>query len=198
MAAKRRSISKSVQHRSRVALIISDMLNTFDFPEGKKLHKAALKAAKTISKLKSRAKAYGVPVIYVNDNFGQWQSDWKMLYQVCTQEGSLGREIALLLQPEPDDYFVLKPKHSGFHETSLEILLKHMKTDKIILTGIAGNICVLFTAHDALMREFEVHVPKDCIASNSSEDNKFALRQLSRVFAIDIRPSISLSKRDFS
>ena len=172
------------------------MLNPFDFKEAKKIYPAALKAAKAISQLKQKAKALGVPVIYVNDNFEQWQSDWKALYERCTTESCLGREIAKLLKPEPDDYFVLKPKHSGFHETTLEILLKHMRTDRLILTGIAGNICVLFTAHDALMREFEVMVPKDCIASNTALDNKFALRQFSSVFKINVKSSKLVNKRD--
>jgi nicotinamidase-related amidase len=198
MSKKVKSADKSVQHKSKVALLIIDMLNPLDFKEGPQIYPAALKAAKAIAKLKKKAKACGGPVIYVNDNFQQWQSDWKALYEYCTKEKCLGREIAELLKPDPDDYFVLKPKHSGFHETTLEILLKHMRTDRLILTGIAGNICVLFTAHDALMREFEVVVPRDCIASNTKLDNQFALRQFSQVFKINIKKSDLMTKRDLS
>jgi nicotinamidase-related amidase len=167
------------------ALLITDMLNTLDFPEGKQLLPAARRAADRIFVLKQRLKKKGVPTIYVNDNFGDWKSDWKQVFAECSAPSSLGRALALKLQPQPDDYFVLKPKHSGFYLTPLEMLLNELKVKKLIITGIAGNLCVLFTAHDAHMREYKVEVPRDCIASNTKTLNDMALRQLKEVLKIN-------------
>ncbi len=165
------------------ALLICDMLNTFDFPEAKQLIKPACKAAKNILEIKNKFKKKKWPVIYVNDNFGQWRSNWKEIYTLCTNEKCLGKEIAQLLKPDDDDYFVLKPKHSGFYLTSLEVLLEQLKITNLVITGIAGNICVLFTAHDAHMRDYDVTVYKKCIASNTLKDDRFVVRQLK---ALDI------------
>lgn len=184
--------SASVQHKHKQALLIIDMLNTLDFDDGLKLAKRALPAAENIAKLKAKAKESKIPVIYVNDNFGQWRSDWRSVYQACAKPTSRGSELATLLRPDDDDYFVLKPKHSGFYNTTLDVLLAQLGTKELILTGIAGNICVLFTANDAHMRDFKTLVPRDCIASNTKKDDDFTLQQLTTVFGIDTRPSSSI------
>lgn len=187
------SLAAKRVRRAPAALLICDMLNTFEFPEAKLLHPAALRAARAVKRLKVRAKAAGVPVIYVNDNFGHWLSDWRTIFDLCTRPECLGKEIAELLRPDSDDYFILKPKHSGFHFTSLEVLLGQMKTRRLIITGVAGDICVLFTAHDAHMRDYEVIVPRDCVASNRAAANAFALRQLRDNFGMNIAPSTALT-----
>jgi nicotinamidase-related amidase len=168
----------------KYSLLILDMLNTFDFPEAPQLEPRARKAARQIAKLKKRAKQAGMPVIYVNDNFEQWQSDRHKIFEACTQEGCRGKTIAEILEPTDDDYFILKPKHSGFYFTNLDVLLKYLKIKTLVLTGIAGNICVLFTAHDAHMREYEVAVPRDCMASNTPADDRYTVHQLSKVLKI--------------
>lgn len=170
--------------KNKNALLIIDMLNTLQFPEGKQLLKQSMPVAKNILRLKRKLKARGVPVIYVNDNFGQWRSSWHQVYEICAAEKCLGRPLAEILKPDDDDFFVLKPKHSGFYSTTLEVLLEELETETLILTGIAGNICVLFTANDAHMREYKVIVPSDCIASNTPNDNKYTLRQLRDVFGM--------------
>lgn len=104
----------------------------------------------------------------------------------------MGKRIAERLKPAPDDYFVLKPKHSGFYSTTLDVLLDELRIDTLILTGIAGNICVLFTANDAHMREYKVIIPRDCIASNTKEDNKYVLNQFKNVFDFNTNPSSKL------
>jgi len=164
--------------KSKCALLILDMLNTFDFPEGAALAKRSFVVAKNILRLKKRCLSAKVPVIYVNDNFKEWHSDWKQIYALCAKEKMHGQKIAELLKPSDDDLFVLKPKHSGFYSTNLEPLLQDLKVKKLILTGVAGNICVLFTAHDAHMREYDLIVPEDCVASNTNKDDRFLLHQL--------------------
>ncbi len=154
------------------------MLNTFDFPEGKTLAKRSLPVAKAIAKLKERCRRHRIPIVYVNDNFGLWQADWKTIFEQCTEDDSPGRLIAKTLRPSADDLFVLKPKHSGFYCTNLEPLLRDLGVSKLILTGIAGDICVLFTAHDAHMREFDLAIPRDCVACNTTQGDRFLQHQL--------------------
>lgn len=179
-----------VAHNHRTALLIIDMLNTFDFPGAEALLKASKPVARNVSRLKARAKKAGIPVIYVNDNFDYWRSSWSDVFEKCLK--SPGKPLAQALEPELDDYFVLKPKHSGFYSTTLDVLLDSLGAEHLILTGIAGNICVLFTANDAHMRDYEVTVPRDCMASNTREDNEFTLRQLRNVFGFQTVTSSKL------
>src|SRR4030095_5095409 len=147
------------------------------------------------SALKRRATASGIPAIYVNDNFGQWRSDFRQTVAHCTSRSSPGRRISQRLRPTRRDYFVLKPKHSGFYDTTLDTLLENLRIKRVILTGIAGNICVLFTANDAHMRELKVFVPADCIVSNTAADNDHALRQINTVLKGRIAESTRLTFR---
>jgi nicotinamidase-related amidase len=164
--------------KSPLALLLIDVINDLEFDEGRNLLKHALPMARAIARLKRRAHAAGVPVIYVNDNFGRWQSDFRKQVRHCLQDGVRGEPIARLLAPDEQDYFVLKPKHSGFFSTQLEILLEHLGTQTLILTGMAANICVLFTANDAYMRGYDLIVPRDCVASNTKRENDYALAQM--------------------
>ena len=145
--------------------------------------------ATRLARLKRRARNAGIPAIYVNDNFGQWRSDFRQTVAHCTARSSPGRVVSQRLRPSGNDYFVLKPKHSGFYDTTLESLLRELKITRTIVTGLAGNICVLFTANDAYMRGMRVFVPADCIASNTLEDNAFALRQIEVVMGGRTDPS---------
>jgi len=174
------------------ALLLIDVINDLDFPEGKKLLRHALPAARQIARLKRRARRAGVPVIYVNDNFGRWRSDFRQQIAHCVADGSRGREIALLLRPGEEDYFVLKPRHSGFYSTSLEILLKQLGSRKLILTGFSTEICVIYTANDAYMRGFGIVVPADCVAAESQEANRRALTQMKRFLKADVRAGRSV------
>jgi nicotinamidase-related amidase len=175
--------------QSEIALVLIDVINDLEFEGGDELLRNALLAAKNIARLKQRAHEAGVPVIYVNDNFGRWRSDFKRIVSHCLQEGVRGRPIAELLQPDEDDYFVLKPKHSGFFSTTLELLLEHLGAHTLVLAGFAGNNCVLFTANDAYMRDYELLIPADCTASIKPAENENALRQMQEVLKADIRPS---------
>jgi nicotinamidase-related amidase len=125
----------------------------------------------------------------VNDNFGRWQSDFKKQVERCISEAAPGAEVARLLIPREDDYFFLKPKHSGFYSTSLETLLSYLGARKLIITGFAADICVLFTANDAYMRDFELLVPSDCIASETAAARRAASQQMKRFLRADIRTS---------
>jgi nicotinamidase-related amidase len=160
------------------ALLLIDVINDMDFEGGTALLKQALPAAKKIARLRERLRQAGVPVIYVNDNFGHWQSDFNQQIQRCMGPDSPGREVAALLVPAPTDYFVLKPKHSGFYSTSLELLLGYLGVDTLILCGFAADICVLYTANDAYMRDYALIVPSDCVASESEALKQAALKHI--------------------
>ena len=179
----------NVPDKAPVALVLIDVINALEFPEGAQLARHALPMARRLAALKARARKAGIPAIYVNDNFGKWQSDLTRLLEHTLGTENRGRRMVELLRPEPDDYFVLKPKHSGFFSTTLDILVEYLKVRTLILTGVAGNICVLFTAQDAFLRDLNVVVPSDCVASNDARANRFALDHMRTVLGADTRPS---------
>ncbi|HEX6038409.1 isochorismatase family cysteine hydrolase [Longimicrobium sp.] len=178
--------------QSPVALLLIDMINDLEFPGGENVAGPATAAAERIAALKEQARARGIPVIYANDNFGKWRSDFREVVKHCLEDGVRGQRLAELLQPGRDDYFVLKPKHSAFFETTLATLLEYLGARHLILTGITADICVLFTASDAYMREYTVHVPSDCVAGLEEVDTRQALRYMQRVLHADTTPSTQL------
>jgi nicotinamidase-related amidase len=182
----------NVPDDSSVVLLLIDLINDFEFDGADQMFKNTLAIAQPIARLKKNAKAAGIPVIYVNDNFGKWQSDFRKLVDHCVEDNVKGKPIAQLLRPDERDYFVLKPKHSAFYSTSLDLLLRYLKANTLILTGIAGNICVLFTASDAYMRDLNLLVPGDCIASETEADNQHALAYMAKVLRADTRPSTGI------
>jgi len=182
------------QHRpvaqQRLALMLVDVLNPFDFDGADALFPSALAAARAIASLQARARLLGIPSIYLNDNFGYWHLGFRELVEMFRGEDQRGRRIIDLLDPDPArDHFVLKPMHSGFFQTGLEVLLRRLAAETLVITGIAGDICVFFTANDAYMRDFRVVVPTDCVASERPEDNAHALRQMARILKADVRPA---------
>jgi nicotinamidase-related amidase len=177
---------------AKTALLLIDVINPLDFEGGEKLLAQALPMAGFLAEFKRRAKAVGVPVIYVNDNFGRWRSDFPRLVERCLEAHVRGRPVVEQLSPEDDDYFVLKPKHSAFFQTNLEILLKYLGADTLIMTGMAGDICVLFSANDAYMRDFRIIVPPDCTASEDADQNRQVLMLMQRVLKAEITPSADI------
>src|SRR5207237_953446 len=194
MPEKNIDLHGSAPDKHKFALLLIDVINDFDFPEADELLKYARKMAPNLLRLKRRAQEAGIPVIYVNDNFGRWKSDFRHTVNHCAQHGR-GRDVVKLLRPEKSDYFVLKPKHSGFFSTTLETLLRYLETQTLILTGIAGNFCVLFTANDAYMRDFNLLVPSDCAVSNTKQENNSAIRLMKKCLEADTRSSSKIAFR---
>ncbi|GAC1428681.1 MAG: cysteine hydrolase [Thermoanaerobaculia bacterium] len=192
MPAKNPDLHGNVPENATVALLLIDVINDLEFEGAEQLVEQAVPMARRIAELKQRARAAGIPAIYVNDNFGRWQSDFRRVVVHCLEDGVRGEEVAGLLTPEDDDYFVLKPKHSAFYATTLDTLLQYLGARTLILTGIAGNICILFSANDAYMRDFNLIVPSDCTVSNTEEENRHALEQMKSVLKADITPSAEL------
>jgi nicotinamidase-related amidase len=187
MPAKNQDLHGNVPDKAEAALLIIDAINDLDFSGGEAILPPALEMAKNIRALKQEAKKHEIPTIYVNDNFGKWQSDFNKLIDHCIQDNTRGREVVEMILPDKDDYFVLKPKHSGFYSTTLDILLEYLKVKRLILTGLQTNICVLFTANEAYMRDFYIIAPSDCSASERQEDHEYALEQMEKILKADIR-----------
>ena len=181
-----------------VALLLIDVINDLEFEGGEKLLRHALPAARRIAQFKQQCGDAGIPAIYVNDNFGKWQSDFKKLVSHCLDDNTRGREIVELLKPSPEDYFVLKPKHSGFYSTTLDLLLKHLGAETLILAGFTADICILFTANDAYMRDYRLVIPADCVASQDETENQRALKFMERVLKAATQESSALSCKEIA
>ena len=192
MPEKNEDLHGMVPDKASVVLLLIDVINDLEFDGAEQLLEHALPMARRIADLKARANKLGIPAVYVNDNYGRWQSNFNKLIDRCLHEDVRGRPLVERLKPGEDDYFVLKPKHSGFFSTTLDVLLEYLQAKTLILTGVAGNICILFTANDAYMRDFSLVVPSDCVASNTPEDNEHALQQMRAILKADITPSSRL------
>ncbi len=189
---KQHDLHGNAPDNHHTALLLIDVINDFEFPRGDELFARALPMAPHIAELKKRAAAAGVPAIYINDNFGRWQSKFEDVVKRCLTAGVRGKPFVEQVIPGERDYFVLKPKHSGFYQTPLEILLKHLGAQRLILTGVSTNSCVLFTANDAYMRDMELMVPRDCVAACDSQEHHFALQQMKCMLKADISPSTEI------
>ena len=174
---------------SKSALVIIDFVTDFDFEDGEMLFKHARPAAKRLSQLKQRANKAKVPIIYINDNYGKWQTDFEHQAKDIEEYSPKGRQIIELLRPEKDDYYVLKPQRSGFYETPLAVLLEALGVSKLVISGLTTDICVLFTAHDAYMRGFEITIASDCCAAVKPAHHRTALELMKRVAEAAIMPA---------
>jgi nicotinamidase-related amidase len=169
-------------------LLIVDMISCWDFPDADKLMPAAAAVAPRIAALKRRCAQGGVPVIYANDNRGRWRSDFGALVELSVACGGTGAEITSALMPGDEDYFVLKPQQSAFVATPLEQLLEVLGVQRLLVTGVASDQCVLSTATDARMRGLEVVLPPDCTATQTARRQAMLLEQCGPVFGIATTP----------
>jgi nicotinamidase-related amidase len=195
--AKNHDLHGNVPENSPVALVMVDVINDLEFDGGDAILKNALPMAKRLASLARRARDAGIAVIYVNDNFGKWRSDFRALLDHCRNDNVRGRELAEILSPERSDYFVLKPKHSGFFSTTLDTLIEYLHVRTMIITGLTTDRCVLFTASDAHMRDLHIVVPEDCCAADSEEHHRDAMHMIQRVLGADVTASGKLDLTRF-
>jgi nicotinamidase-related amidase len=158
-----------------VGLLIMDMVNDMAFPGAEAVRPKADRVADIILALRDDADRLKVPVIYVNDNYGQWHSDKSRIVEACAAENSPGRAMVRKIAPRDDDYFVIKPQFSGFYATNLPVLLPKLGVSRLVISGLAADICVLFTAADAHMRAYGLWIPSDAVASEADERTRWAL-----------------------
>ena len=181
-----------VRKRSRSVLLLIDVVNHFEFPDGGELLRNALALGPQIARLKARARRAGVATIYVNDNFGQWRSDAGKVLAYCTRPDAIGRNFVSLVSPDDEDYFILKPMHSAFYQTPLETLLHFLGSSSLVLAGISTNSCIVCTAHDAHMRNINFTVVSDGCAARSKEEHLQALRHIRSTTSAKVRKAASI------
>ena len=185
-------------HHSPAVLIFIDVINHFEFPDGELILRRAMPIAPKLAKLKQRAQAAGIPTIYVNDNFGQWRSDTDKLLTYCLRPEAIGKKFVEQVRPDKDDYFVLKPMHSAFYQTPLELLLRYLGASSLILCGLATNSCIVCTAHDARMRQFRLYVPSDCSAARTEKEHTQAIEHIRTMADAKVTSSGSLRLKEMA
>jgi nicotinamidase-related amidase len=178
-----------MRRRSRKALLLVDVFNPFDFEGAHKLAPDALRAARNAAALAARCRQSRWPVIYANDNFGHWRSNFADVMRTCLALGGTSARIAAQLRPSPSDYSILKPRHSAFYGTPLEFLLEDLGVASLVIAGIAADSCVLYTALDAHLRSFHLWVPRDCVAAETEDWRLRAIRQIERAAKAWVGPS---------
>jgi len=181
-------LADGLQHSPTVLLLV-DFINPLQFPEGGALAGPAEAAANATARLKRRLAAEGVQAIYANDNYGTWHSNFHETWRHCRSLQGASRRMALALKPGPDDLAILKPRHSGFFSTPLELLLGQLKAKRLIIAGLSTDMCVLFTAMDAFLRGYKLWVPADCAAAETPEAHEQALMYMKRVLKAQVKPA---------
>lgn len=178
--------------RGSAALLILDMITEMQFEGASPMRREVAGAARAILKLRDAADRARLPVIYVNDNFGEWHSErYRLVERALGSED--GHEVVAKLAPRDGDYFVIKPQFSGFYATNLPVLLPKLGIDRLILTGMQADICVLFTAADAHMRDYQLWVPGDAVASEAPERRRWAIEIMKQSMGAEVRPTDKLS-----
>lgn len=173
------------------AVIVVDMLN--DFVYGKLACERALDTIPNLKKLIDAARKSGRPVVFAND--AHLPSDPEMgLWGEHAMRGTKEAEVISELQPEPQDYQLEKRNYSGFFETGLELLLRTLNVDTIIITGLHTHMCCRHTAADAFMRGFRVVAAEDCLNAFTEEDHRSGIDYLKNVYAARITTGVELVK----
>lgn len=180
-----------------VALLMIDVINHFEFPDATSIVRQALEIAPALARLTQRARAAGIPAIYVNDNFGDWRSSPERLLADCLRREAPGRAFVDQLKPDAEDYFILKPMHSAFYQTPLDVLLRHLGVSSLIFAGLTTNSCILCSAHDANMRDYRIIVAADCCAARSKHEHEQALEHLRAMSDAKVMPAKALRLRQF-
>jgi nicotinamidase-related amidase len=187
------SLHGNVPDRSRVVLLLIDVINDLDFPNNVALLRQAPSLGMNIAALKKRCREKNIPAVYVNDNRGKWRSDFANVLAHCVERNCPGRTMVEKLIPDAEDYIVLKPKHSAFHATPLDTILTYLGARTVILAGLTTGACVLLTAGEIYIRDIKLAVPSDCVAALRKTDQHKALALMRTNFQADTTASKHLN-----
>lgn len=174
---------------SPTVLLLVDFINPLDFDGAQALAPAAVQAARATARLRRALHGTPAQTVYANDNYGIWHADFHALWQRCRHAGGEAAELARALPPRQRDFTILKPRHSAFYATPLDLLLRQLRCRRLILAGIAADNCVLSSAMDAYLRGYALWIPADCIAAESPPIRDQALALMQRVLKADVRPT---------
>lgn len=191
MPIRENRIATPALPQSRTVLLLVDVINPLDFDGAAALRDAAVAAGRTASRLRRQFSRDGFATIYANDNYGLWRADFNEVWRHCLAAGSEAAALARTLKPRQRDFTILKPRHSAFYATPLDLLLQELKCRRLVITGIAADSCVLFTAMDAYLRGYTLWIPADCVAAESPLARDRALEQMARVLKADVSCSES-------
>lgn len=165
---------------ANTALLVIDMLNDFlldgaplQVPGGKDV-------IPCIREQIDKARQNGLPILYPCDAHAQDDPEFK-IWPPHAVKGTKGAEIVDELKPASSDIYIPKTKYNSFYRTDLEQRLESLRVEKLIVTGVVTEICILYTSADAIMRGYEVEVPDGCTKSLNEEDGRFALRQIREI-----------------
>lgn len=173
---------------SRIVLLLVDFINPLQFAGADRLATEAVAAARAALRLKHTLMRERFSTVYANDNYGIWQSEFSDVLRRCTGMQGPPGEIARMLAPEGPELTILKPRHSAFYGTPLDLLLTQLHAQELILTGLTADICVQLTAMDAYIRGYRIRVPANCTAAESPERKEAALDYMGRVLKCDTAP----------
>lgn len=178
-------------HHGARALIVIDMINTYDHPDAEPLRASVRRALPGLAKLLDMARSEDVPVIYVNDNFGRWRSHHGELIEYA-MNGPHG-DLVAPVRPDDTSLFVVKARHSIFYQTPLDHLLSELGVSDLVLCGQVTEQCVLYSALDAHIRHLDVTVPRDAVAHIQPELAEAALEMMSRNMGATVTDSEALT-----
>ena len=169
------------------AVIVIDMLNEYDHEDANVLVESVREALPAMQRVIERAHDEGTPVVYVNDNYGDWAAGRSELIEraVAGRHSDVVEPIA----PRDGTWFIAKARHSIFYETQLEYLLRQAEIERLVLSGQVTEQCILYSALDAYVRHFEVAVAPDAVAHIHADLADAALRMMETNMRAQIVPA---------
>lgn len=179
-------MAKKLTHLGRPAVLVIDMQRDFVDAGAPIECTGAREVIAPIRRLLTAVRADGIPVIYTQEAHRAAKVDFGLELEFeepehCL-EGSSGIELLPALAPQPGDHLVIKRRYSAFFATDLDLLLRGLAVDTLILTGVATDVCVRATAQDAQQLGYRVVVPRECVAGTSEAQHEAALRNIEYVF----------------
>jgi len=166
------------------ALLLVDVINDFRHEDGEKLLASFRERLDGFTSAISRARDAGIPIVFANDNWGEWDGDKDRLVREALD--GLGRDVVEALAPREVDRFVVKPRYSGFDHTPLELILRELEVERILLAGAATEGCVVQTAIDGRELGFKITVLADACASPHERLEQVALTYLEEVVGAQV------------
>lgn len=182
-SGKKKDLTFTISKES-TAILVVDMLNDFIKPGGKMVLDTGKFIIESSSRLIERARNNGIPIVYVNDSHRpglRQDREFKKRAEHCI-EGTWGAEVIRELKPQEGDFVVKKRRFSGFYETDLDLTLKDLEIDTVVIIGVVTNICVRSTIHDAFFRGYKVIIPRDCVMATGEREQESSLYDIETHF----------------
>ena len=191
-SAKRKQSSMKL-NKTSTAILVVDMLNDFLKPGGKMVLEGGGVLIPPMRRLLTQARKAGLPVVYVNDSHRpglREDREFKKRSEHCIED-TWGAAVIDEIKPKKKDFVVLKHRFSGFYDTDLDLTLKDLCIDTVIVMGVVTNICVRSTIHDAFFKGYKVLVPRDCVMATGEREQESSLYDIETHFG-DVTTSAKL------